>query len=55
MGNISKDWKEVIQPKLALDYNKNTAGIDQKDEKLQPYLLERKRGINSVSILSEDR
>ncbi|XP_023940980.1 piggyBac transposable element-derived protein 4 isoform X2 [Bicyclus anynana] len=34
-----------FKPQMVLDYNKFMGGIDLKDQMLEPYLLERKRGI----------
>jgi hypothetical protein len=44
MSTISKDGKEIIKPKVAFDYNTNMGGVDLKDQMLQPYLLETKKG-----------
>jgi hypothetical protein len=32
------------KPVFVLEYNQQLGGVDLKDQKLQPYLLERKRG-----------
>jgi hypothetical protein len=44
MSTISKDGKEIIKPKVALDYNTNMVGVDLRDQILQPYLLAHKNG-----------
>jgi hypothetical protein len=36
--------KTQIKPVVVCDYNKNMLWVDLKDQKLQPYLLERKKG-----------
>jgi hypothetical protein len=36
--------KTQIKRVVVCDYNKNTLGVDLKDQMLQPYLLERKKG-----------
>jgi hypothetical protein len=34
----------VKKPVFVLEYNQQMGGVDLKDQELQPYLLERKRG-----------
>jgi hypothetical protein len=36
--------KPAIKPVVVCDYNKTMLGVDLKDQMLQPYLLERKKG-----------
>jgi hypothetical protein len=36
--------KEVVKPDAVSDYNSHMGGVDLKDQMLQPYLLERKKG-----------
>jgi hypothetical protein len=35
--------KEIIKPKCIVEYNKQMGAVDLKDQKLQPYLIERKK------------
>jgi hypothetical protein len=35
---------EIKKPDCILEYNKAMGGVDLKDQKLQPHLLERKKG-----------
>jgi hypothetical protein len=32
MSTISKDGKEIMKPKVALDYNTNMGGVELKDQ-----------------------
>jgi hypothetical protein len=41
--SISRD-KEIIKPDVASDSNSHMGGVDLRDQKLQPYLLKRKKG-----------
>jgi hypothetical protein len=44
MRIISEDGKDIIKPKVAFDYNTNMRGVDLKDQRLQPYFLDCKKG-----------
>ncbi|PNF31583.1 hypothetical protein B7P43_G00790 [Cryptotermes secundus] len=41
---VNRANKTEIKPVVVCDYNKNMLGVDLKDQMLQPYLLERKKG-----------
>jgi hypothetical protein len=44
LRTLCKRGVEVKKPVCVLEYNQQLGGVDLKDQKLQPYLLERKRG-----------
>jgi hypothetical protein len=41
---VNRANKPEIKPVVVCDYNKNMLGVDLKDQMLQLYLLERKKG-----------
>ncbi|XP_023725727.1 piggyBac transposable element-derived protein 4 [Cryptotermes secundus] len=41
---VNRANKPEIKPVVVCDYNRNMLGVDLKDQMLQPYLLERKKG-----------
>lgn len=43
MQTIEKRGKEIKKPTCIREYNQFMGGVDLKDQKLQPYLIERKR------------
>ena len=43
METPQRRGKEIRKPKCVRQYNKFMGGVDLKDQKLQPYLIERKR------------
>jgi hypothetical protein len=43
MMSEEKRGKVISKPKCIRQYNKHIGGVDIKDQKLQPYLVERKR------------
>jgi hypothetical protein len=44
LRTLRKRGVEVKKPVCDLEYNQQMGGVDLEDQKLQPYLLERKRG-----------
>jgi hypothetical protein len=41
---VNRANKQVTKPVVVCDYNKNMLGVDLKDQMLQPYMIERKKG-----------
>jgi hypothetical protein len=41
---VNRANKPEIKPVVVCDYNKNMLGVDLKNQRLQPYLLEQKKG-----------
>jgi hypothetical protein len=46
MRTVQHRGTEIKKPACVLEYNTAMGGADLKDQKLQPYLLERKKGSN---------
>jgi hypothetical protein len=44
LRTLCKRGVEVKKPVCVLEYNQQLGGVNLKDQKLQPYLLEKKRG-----------
>jgi hypothetical protein len=44
LRTLRKQGVEVKKPVCVLEYNQQMGGVDLKDQKLQPYLPERKTG-----------
>jgi hypothetical protein len=44
LRTLRKRGVDVKKPVCVLEYNQQMGDVDLKDQKLQPYLLERKRG-----------